>query len=92
MAERPDEQGQHRLVPLRVNPVDPPSILRPLIYRDLFGLPETKARTELLAAVKHPSQRGKQVPFPGSGEPDGDELSGPLVPGTITGGVERAGP
>jgi tetratricopeptide (TPR) repeat protein len=51
MAERPGPDGRHRLVPVRVARVEPPPILAPLVYRDLFGLDETRARAELLTAV-----------------------------------------
>jgi hypothetical protein len=59
MGQRPNTDGQRRLIPVRVTPVDPPPILTPLVYRDLFGLEPRQARVELLTAVRgsvHPSQ------------------------------------
>jgi hypothetical protein len=82
MAKHPDARRPPRLVPVRIERVDPPSLLRPLIYQDLFGRSEAHARATLLAALSGPSVRGQQQVFPGDLETDGD-LFGPKVPGTI---------
>ncbi|WFE37856.1 FxSxx-COOH system tetratricopeptide repeat protein [Micromonospora sp. WMMD998] len=64
LAERPDGTERRRLIPVRVQEVKPPPILRSLIYRDLFDLAEPQARAALLAAVGGPV-RPATVPFPG---------------------------
>jgi tetratricopeptide (TPR) repeat protein len=78
LADRPGEHA--RMIPVRVSEVTPPAVLRPLLYRDLFGLDENAARRELLAAVQGPSGRGKQAPFPGS---DVLRVAGYRVPGSL---------
>jgi hypothetical protein len=72
--------SERRLVPVRVAKVTPPPILRPLLFRDLFGLHETQAREELLTAVGRPRRPDEQPRFPGAGQPGVD---GPRVPGTL---------
>lgn len=81
MAERPDPDGRRRLVPVRVEDFDPlqiPHILRPLIYRDLFGMSEERTRAELLAAVD-PRRPREEPPFPGEAGPG----AGRRVPGSL---------
>jgi hypothetical protein len=51
MAARPGVDGRRRLVPVRVAEVDPPPVLAALVYRDVFGLDEERAREQLLVAV-----------------------------------------
>jgi len=90
MGERPDQNGEHRLIPFRVTRVDPPPILRPVIYRDLFDLPEQDARALLLSAVSGTAERTHQG-FPGGpASPTGGAFqaggfSGPRVPGSLPG-------
>ncbi len=58
---------QARLVPVRVEDVpsaDMPALLRPLLYRDIFGLAEDQARQVLLEAVAGPQRPGHKPPFP----------------------------
>jgi tetratricopeptide (TPR) repeat protein len=88
LAERPGVDGQRgRLVPVRVQNFDRgviPAVLRPVIYRDVFGLDEARARGELLAALGSPSGRGQAYPFPG--EPSvlgGAGAGGVRVPGSL---------
>ncbi|MET0416360.1 MAG: FxSxx-COOH system tetratricopeptide repeat protein [Actinoplanes sp.] len=64
LAERPDATGRRRLVPVRVQDVKPPPILAPLVYRDLFGLDEQRAREELLHAVGGARRPVGRMPFP----------------------------
>jgi hypothetical protein len=79
--------AEGRLVPVRVEDVPAdrvPSILRPLGYRDLFGLDEDEARRVLLEAARGPARQ--EPPFPGRGTPG--QLSalggvGPRLPGTL---------
>ena len=59
-----------RLVPLRVEEVpfdEVPAVLRPLLYRDLFGLEEDEARRVLLEAVAPPLRPDVKPSFPGHG-------------------------
>jgi tetratricopeptide (TPR) repeat protein len=79
MAERPAADGGRRLVPVRVEETKPPAILGPLIYRDLFGLAEVRARDELLTAVGGPRRPGTQPPYP-DGRPTGPRVAGSLPP------------
>jgi hypothetical protein len=81
LAERPDDDGKRRLVPVRVQEVKPPPILAPLLYRDLFGLDEQRARQELLTAVGGPQRPTTPSPFPGDVSPA--SVEGPRVPGTV---------
>ena len=71
-----DERGAGRLVPVRVAEVTPPPILRPLVFRDLFGLPELRARQVLLEAVAGSGRPLGDVPFPDGG-------GGARVPGSL---------
>ncbi len=81
MAERPDPAGQRRLVPVRIEDVDPVPILRSLVYRDLFGLTAVAARTALLAAVGGASRPDTEPVFPGMrGAAPGPRLPGSLPP------------
>ncbi|HEU4426878.1 MAG TPA: TIR domain-containing protein, partial [Pilimelia sp.] len=81
MARRPDRDGRHRLVPVRVAPGDPPPILAPLVFRDVFDLGEQRARQELLAAVGGGRRPTGEPSFPGSAEAEGAD-AGPRPPGT----------
>ncbi|GAA4437498.1 hypothetical protein GCM10023170_006840 [Phytohabitans houttuyneae] len=60
------------LVPLRIEEVEPPPILAPLAYVDLFGVDETQARERLRRALEGPrrSLPGGRRPPP-SGLPPG---------------------
>jgi tetratricopeptide (TPR) repeat protein len=72
-----------RLVPLRVEDVPTgavPGILRPLLYRDLFGLAEDEARQVLQAAVRAPARPGQPPVFPGRGTPRARSRQGEPAP------------
>ena len=79
----------HRLVPVRVEEVplaDMPAVLRPLVYRDLFGAVEEQARQVLLKAVTGPRRPDRKPVFPGHGTSGGvSRLGGsaPRLPGTM---------
>ncbi|WP_345541648.1 FxSxx-COOH system tetratricopeptide repeat protein [Phytohabitans rumicis] len=75
MAQRADANGRRRLVPLRVEEVAPPPILAPLVYKDLFGLDEQRAREQVRTAVLGPERPQGPVRFPGASD-------GVRVPGT----------
>ncbi|MBL7261349.1 FxSxx-COOH system tetratricopeptide repeat protein [Paractinoplanes lichenicola] len=81
LAEPPDGQGRRRLVPVRVEKVTPPPILRAVTYRDVFGVPEQRARLVLLEAVTGRRRPAGDARFPGvaSGASDG----GVRVPGSL---------
>src|SRR5579872_2474352 len=68
-----------KLVPVRIEAVaaDIPAILRPLVYRDLFGMTEEQARRGLLEAETGPFPPKVSPGFPG--QPG----NGPRLPGTI---------
>ncbi len=74
-----------RLVPVRVEDVPGglvPAILRPLVYRDLFGLAEDQAVRVLLEAVRGPARPGKPPAFPGTGGVGQIAGAAPRFPGT----------
>jgi tetratricopeptide (TPR) repeat protein len=66
------EMKKDRLIPVRVENVPPakvPALLRPLLYRDLFGITEEEARQVLLDAVAGPRRPDREPVFPGRGVP-----------------------
>ena len=88
MMHLPDA-AEGRLVPVRVQEMPAgqvPDLLRPLMYKDLFGLPEDQARRVLLEAVRGPARPGQEPSFPGRGTA-GQLTSlggtGPRLPGTL---------
>ncbi|MGW2938080.1 FxSxx-COOH system tetratricopeptide repeat protein [Streptomyces sp. NPDC001156] len=79
--------ARDKLVPLRIEKVTAPPILKSLIYRDMFGLGEEAAREALLAAVRGPAGVSESSPgFPGQRGTRGTLRrvgeSGPRVPGS----------
>ena len=75
-----------RLVPVRVEEVPAaqvPAVLRPLVFRDVFGVAEGQARRVLLEAVAGPRRPDRQPVFPGPGTPGGPGGAGPRLPGTV---------
>ena len=57
-------------MPVRVEEVpaaEMPAVLRPLVYRDLFGVDEEEARQVLLEAVAGPRRPDEKPVFPGHG-------------------------
>ncbi|GIE98901.1 FxSxx-COOH system tetratricopeptide repeat protein [Paractinoplanes rishiriensis] len=69
--------GRGRLVLLRVEDVAVEAVLRPYIFRDVFGLAETSARQVVLQAVDGPAGKPSRPPaFPGSSP-------GPRLPGLL---------
>jgi hypothetical protein len=81
--------GDNRLVPVRVEDVptkDMPAVLRPVVYRDLFGVGEEQARQVLLEAVAGPRRPDHKPVFPGHGTPGGMNRmggAGPRLPGSV---------
>ena len=82
---------EDRLVPVRVEEVpaaEMPAVLRPLVFRDLFGVAEEQARRVLLEAVAGPRRPDRQPVFPGRGTPGRLEQAGgpgPRLPGRCRG-------
>ncbi|WP_203726435.1 FxSxx-COOH system tetratricopeptide repeat protein [Paractinoplanes durhamensis] len=76
---------RRRLVPVRVTEVTPPPVLRPLLFRDLFGQPAEQARLALLEAVSGRSGRPVgPVPFPGDpAAPASVSADSVRVPGSL---------
>src|SRR5690348_14995809 len=63
-----------RLVPVRVQDVPPeriPSVLRTLIFCDVFSVDADQARRVLLAAAQGPRRPDGEPEFPGRGRPGG---------------------
>jgi TIR domain len=54
------------LLPVRVEPIQPPGLLRTRVYVDLVGLSRQAARARLLQAVDQPSRPQREPPFPAS--------------------------
>jgi len=81
-----DEQGRHRLLPVRVALCDVPRLLQPLLWSDLFGIAEDEALRRLLAAAHGPTKPGGRPAFPPSGA-DRDRRappgSAPRLPGSL---------
>lgn len=64
-----DPAGAKRtLIPIRVEPCQPPGILAPIVYCDLVNLGEEAARDRLLVLAQGNRPKPKHVSFPG-GEP-----------------------
>jgi hypothetical protein len=87
-------EREGRLVPVRIEDVPTgqvPGILRPIVYRDLFGVAEDEARRVLLEAVRGTGLPGEQPAFPGptrarpgaAGQMGSLAGSGPRLPGTL---------
>ena len=80
-----------RLVPVRVEEVPAaqvPAVLRPLVFRDLFGVAEEQARRVLLEVVAGPRRPDRKPVFPGRGRPGRMSRlggAGPRLPGSVPG-------
>jgi hypothetical protein len=73
-----------RLVPLRVQEMTPPRLLRPLLARDLFGVDQHVAHRALLEAVGGPARPSAAPDFPGRSRMVGPlAAGGPRLPGTL---------
>jgi hypothetical protein len=75
--------GQGKTVPLRVDQVIPPALLRSLIYRDLFGIDEARARAVLAEAIEGPPGPGGPVDFPGTGPSPVNSGGAPVDSGEV---------
>ena len=83
------DTGEGRLIPVRVEDVpasQTPGVLRPLVFRDLFGIDEGQARQVLLDAVAGPRRPAHKPVFPGQGASSsisGMKTVGPRLPGRV---------
>ena len=90
--------AQEQLVPVRVESVPAekmPEVLRPLVFRDVFGLGEEEARQVLLEAVQGPARPDAAPPFPGPGPARSlSRLGGsaPRLPGSLSPQVWKVPP
>jgi tetratricopeptide (TPR) repeat protein len=64
-----DESGEQMLVPVRIEDVTVPRLLRPMLAPSLFGLGEAEARRALLEAVGGPPAPTRPR-YPGTDAPD----------------------
>ncbi|MGQ0774073.1 MAG: FxSxx-COOH system tetratricopeptide repeat protein [Pseudonocardiales bacterium] len=81
-----DDGGGHRLVPVQVEPCPVPSLLRPLVRVELFGVDEAEAARRLLAAARGPVRPDGKPGFPGGGRAGaltGQGQAGPRLPGVL---------
>src|SRR5215472_14219455 len=77
---------QGRLVPVRVEDMPAagmPAVLRPLVYRDIFGMAEERARRVLLEAVAGPRRPSRKPVFPGRGTAGAPDGPVPRLPGSM---------
>jgi tetratricopeptide (TPR) repeat protein len=61
-----DPTGERKLLPVRVENVQPPGLLRTRVYVDLVGLSRQSARTRLLEGIRPSGRPEREPPFPGS--------------------------
>jgi hypothetical protein len=82
-----DESARHRLLPVRIEDVTPPTLLRPILSVDLFGVSAAEARERLLGAARGARGRPANEPaFPGSealGQGSPAKGVGPRLPGSV---------
>ncbi|MGQ0774074.1 MAG: FxSxx-COOH system tetratricopeptide repeat protein [Pseudonocardiales bacterium] len=81
-----DDKGKQRLVPVQIEPCEMPSLLRPLLHVELFGVDEAEAVRRLIAAARGPARPDGQPGFPGRGRSrarTGQEPAGPRLPGVL---------
>jgi hypothetical protein len=80
-----DPSGQQGLLlPVRVDKVDPPGLLKTRIYVDLVDQDTTSAREALLAAARGARSKPSTEPkFPGDRRPTGSATEAPRFPGEL---------
>lgn len=61
------EEGEHRLLPVQVEPCVVPRLVRPLVRVELFGVDESEAVRRLIAAARGPTRPDGKPVFPGHG-------------------------
>jgi hypothetical protein len=80
------EKGEHRLVPVRVEPCVVPRLLRSLVCVELFDVGEVEAARRLVAAARGPVRPDGKPVFPGRGREGsltGRGEVGPRLPGVL---------
>lgn len=70
--------AERKLIPIRVEPCDPPGLLAGLIYADLVGLDPESARATVLQAVADRAKPAEPPAFPG--HRGGGTLGVPMAP------------
>ena len=81
-----NDDGGHRLVPVQIEPCAVPSLLRPLLRVELFGVDEAEAARRLIAAARGPARPDGKPGFPGQGRAGMLTVrgeSGPRLPGVL---------
>jgi tetratricopeptide (TPR) repeat protein len=80
-----DPSGERGLLlPVRVDKVDPPGLLKTRVYIDLVDRDAASARTALLAAVRDARGKPTEEPeFPGTRQPAGSATEAPRFPGEL---------
>jgi hypothetical protein len=91
--------ARQTLLPVRIEPVDPPPPLGTITWVDLYDLEEAEAREKLLRAVglrvlprlaTFPGRAASSVTFPGSPPATAPSGSSNLVTGNVQGNVVQA--
>jgi hypothetical protein len=78
-----DPQGKARkLIPVRIAKCKPTGMLAPIIYVDLFGLPQNDARAVLLGGFNERAKPSSMPTFPGEQSSQGSSTAQPAYPGT----------
>lgn len=79
-----DPAGTNRkLIPVRVRLCEPPGLLRSIVYCDLIGLNEERARDVLLKGVREPGPRPSSAPFPAEHSPASSLRKEDKYPGVV---------
>ncbi|WP_462203192.1 toll/interleukin-1 receptor domain-containing protein, partial [Frankia sp. CcWB3] len=83
-----DDGKRDRLIPVRIEPMCSPPLLRARIQADLSGVDEATARQRLFEAVRGPQRPTAAPDFPGPIAPPGgaeaeDVSTGPRLPGAL---------
>jgi hypothetical protein len=74
-----------RLIPLKIEEVTAPTLLRPYIHGSLHGLDPVAARRVLLEAVRGAQRPDSEPGFPGGIVTEPAGVSGPRLPGVLPG-------
>ncbi|MGH4007489.1 MAG: FxSxx-COOH system tetratricopeptide repeat protein [Pseudonocardiaceae bacterium] len=80
------DEGEHRLMPVQIEPCTVPRLVNSLVRVELFGVDEVEAARRLLAAVRGPVRPDGKPAFPGQGRAGvltGRGEKGPRLPGVL---------
>jgi hypothetical protein len=75
--------ARKRVLPVRIEPVVPPTLYRPLLAADLFDVPESVARRRLISAMRGKTRPDGRPEFPGTGVQEGTSGSRPRLPRSL---------